>query len=549
MEAARNLISPPLPFPSRTTLRNSSTSSSVSMFHEQASGTIISTPAASISRHFPTSVLLQEQRDESRSSLHTKEERTSQFILDRKQMRSGSSGLEDNAEESDDFLRNFEQQLLSWPLLSLASPSLTKGYVVPERQIIVEQNQLDAVSLAHEALSASLEAALLAEDSESLDSNFDASVSTRLQNTSSVEEKIVRSTRLQERRAKKRKVSKLKVDLETKSTKKKDLDKKLKEGYDQNDPLRLFLWGPETRKLLTLEEECQLISQIQEFQKLIELKTRLQTQFDREPTLVEWAHAAGLSCRVLQSQLHLGNNCREKLINANLRMVVHIAKQYLGRGLNFQDLLQEGSMGLMRSVQKFKPQSGCRFPSYAYWWVRQSIRKAIFQHSRTIRLPENVYTLQGKVIEAKKAYIQQERKHPSKEELAQRVGITVDKLQNLLFLTRTPISLDQPAWTDQDTTFQEITADSGIETPDMSVEKQMMRQHVRCLLGTLSPKERRVLRLRHGIGYGKQYSLSEIGAVFGLSKERVRQLESRAIYKLKQNLSSHGLRAYVDLLV
>ena len=121
--------------------------------------------------------------------------------------------------------------------------------------------------------------------------------------------------------------------------------------------------------------------------RLVKVKSKLQSQFGREPTLVEWAEAMGLSCSALQAELHSGNRSREKLINANLRMVVHIAKQYQGRGLSLQDLLQEGSMGLMKSVEKFKPQVGCRFATYAYWWIRQTITKFIMQHSRTIRLP------------------------------------------------------------------------------------------------------------------------------------------------------------------
>ncbi|PKI57600.1 hypothetical protein CRG98_021928 [Punica granatum] len=206
-------------------------------------------------------------------------------------------------------------------------------------------------------------------------------------------------------------------------------------------------------------------------------------------------------------------------------------------------------MGLIKSIEKFKPQAGCRFATYAYWWIRQTVRKAIFQHSRTIRLPENVYGLLNKVMEAKRSYVQEGNYRPSKEQIAKRVGITVDKLEKLMVTTRTPLSMQQPVWMDQETTFQEITADTGIEIPDVSVTKQLMRQHVRNLLGILSPKERRIIRLRFGIEDGEQKSLSEIGDIFGLSKERVRQLENRALYKLKQCLSSHGLDAYGDLLV
>lgn len=291
-----------------------------------------------------------------------------------------------------------------------------------------------------------------------------------------------------------------------------------------------------------------MIVQIQDLMILENVKARLQSQFGREPTLVEWAEALGLTCQRLQSQLHSFRISREKLINANLRMVVHIAKQYQGRGLSLHDLLQEGSLGLMKSVEKFKPQAGCRFATYAYWWIRQSIRKAIFEHSRTIRLPENVYGLLGKVTEAKNYFVRAGNYKPSKEELAARAGITVERLDKLLFMSRIPRSLQQCVWADQDTTFQEITADSEVDTPDVSVERELMRRHIRNLLNILSPKERRIIRLRFGIEDGKEKTLLEIGNMFGLSKERVRQLENRALYKLKRCCNSQGLGAYADIL-
>ncbi|KAH0932767.1 hypothetical protein HID58_009884 [Brassica napus] len=235
--------------------------------------------------------------------------------------------------------------------------------------------------------------------------------------------------------------------------------------------------------------------------KLEKVKTKLESQNGCEPTISEWAEAMGLS--------------------------VHIAKQYQNRGLNFQDLLQEGSMGLMKSVEKFKPQSGCRFATYAYW---------------TIRLP-------AKYQKPEKRASRKENYRPSKEQLASHVGVSKEKLDKLLSNTRTPLSMQQPIWSDQDTTFQEVTPDSGIDTPAMSVGKQMTRNHVRNIFNVLSPKERRIIKLRFGIGGGKQRSLSEIGEIYGRSKERVRQLESRALYKLKQNMNIHGLSAYADFLV
>ncbi|KAM1853623.1 hypothetical protein ACFX15_009043 [Malus domestica] len=572
MEVGRHFLSSSSAFPSTTHLRHplpsspsSSSSTSVFMLHEQATPAVTSVPITFVARHFPTSVLLQEQRDEFKPLLHAlKEEKTSQATLDRMQIEARASLNEDlKIDGFYQLVKDSEHQLLNRSgLLDVfsslqtrvkSSALLTMEPITTASSKHMDIKPSDAVALAKKALSASKEAVSFAEDSKSMGDDFDDSVSEGLDNWLVEDEKTVRSARLLERRRrrlKKKRVSKSKVLIhETNGPTSSDVRKKINEGLNPNDPLRLFLWGPETKQLLTAKEEAELIAQVQDLFKLEEVKSRLQSQFGREPTLVEWAEAVGISCQILKSQLRSGTSSREKLIYANLRMVVHIAKQYQGRGLGLQDLMQEGSMGLMKSVEKFKPQAGCRFATYAYWWIRQTVRKAIFQHSRTIRLPENVYTLLGKVLEAKKSCIQEGNHNPNKEELARRVGITVEKLQKLLYSTRMPLSMQQPVWADQDTTFQEITADTGTEIPHVSVEKQLMRQHVRHLLGILNLRERQIIRLRFGIEDGKQRSLSEIGNMFGLSKERVRQLESRAFLKLKQSLGSQGLGAYGPLLV
>ncbi|MCD9645092.1 hypothetical protein HAX54_033768 [Datura stramonium] len=569
MEAAgRNLLSSPQTFSQKTQLWNcpSSISSSVLMLHEHAAPALTSVPHAYLARHVPASAINPEQQFENRLQMHlVKEEKTSLATIDRRLVEAASSELEENdAVDSEQNINALQVQLLRWPGPSYSFPPY---YLKEKGPLYLDKESLHSkgaklmnfeprsvVALARKALLASKEAALLAEDSKLLGTNFDDSnfpdfLSTNLADDKLKEQRTVRSTRRIERQFRKRGAPKLTHQVqETNRSGRPDVRRRVNDSIDLNDPLRMFLWGPETTQLLTVKEESELIVKIQISMKLQEVKHQLQIQFDREPTLVEWAEVAGLTSRELKSQLLSGKSSREKLINANLRMVVHIAKQYQGRGLSLQDLLQVGSMGLMRSVEKFKPQAGCRFPTYAYWWIRQGIRKAIFQHSRTIRLPENVYALLSKVKEAKRECIRQGNHHPTKEDIAFCAGMSVERLQNLLSTVRTPLSMQQSVWSDQDTTFQEITADNSIEAPELSVSKQLMRRHIRGLLNVLNPRERKIIRLRFGIGDGKSKSLSEIGTVFGLSKERVRQLESRALYKLRQNLTSHGLDAYSDLL-
>ncbi|XP_027349581.1 RNA polymerase sigma factor sigF, chloroplastic-like isoform X2 [Abrus precatorius] len=554
-------------FCSSPSFPSSSPSPLVMMLHEQAAPAVASWFSSFASQHFPTSVLLQEQRDEYRPVLHVNNK---EATLNTRQMDMALVHEKSNIGNADQLVHDFIQQLhLRSHLQNVWTCSPTReiaAFLTPRPVDIDSERPADGqpgivFSLAEQALLASKQAASIAAAMKSIKADDDDPLPSCLDFSSladsSVEKnKIVRSTRIIKRRSKQRKVSKLKLlDEGSYFPRKADVrgrlhvEKKLKDGFDQNDPVRSFLSVPESKQLLTLEEEAQLITQLQDLSRLEKVKIRLQSQLGREPTLVEWADVVGLSCYALQMQLHRGSRSKEKLVHANLRMVVHIAKHYQGHGLSLQDMLQVGSTGLIKSIEKFKPASGCRLGTYAYWWIRHTIRKAIFLNSRVIRLPENLYSLLGKVKEAKKLYIRQGNLRPTKEEIAGRVGISVEKLEKLLYAARTPISMHQTVWADQDKTYQEITADPSIEIPEVSVAKQLMRRHVRSLLNILSPKEKRIIMLRFGIEDGYEKTLSDIGRVFGLSMERVRQLESRALSKLRQCIVSQELKTYVDLIV
>ncbi|KAK9079320.1 hypothetical protein SSX86_000991 [Deinandra increscens subsp. villosa] len=561
--AASKLLSSSLSLPPRTQLKQSPHPPSALKLYEPTAPAHSSVLATSLAQHFPTSVLIQEQRPESKPLLQTiKDDKTSQAITDSRQL----GACEEDAISSDQYLREFHSKLLQWPGLWYLLPSSetrenslssSSVHLVPngtEKNINIEMEKV--IALAKQALSASKEAASLVDNDESLNVDFDNSTSS-FGSTSSTElqtkkVKFVKSTRLLERQSKRRKGSKANVIVrEGTSSTKTDLPEKKTSYKDANlhDPLRMFLARPVTRELLNSKEELALIAHIKSGMILEEVRCRLHKQYGREPTLVEWAEAASLNCQDLKSQLHLSNSSREKIICANLRMVVYIAKQYRGRGLDLQDLLQEGSMGLMRSVQKFKPQAGCRFATYAYWWIRQSIRRAIFQNSKLIRLPEGVYTMMYKVSEAKRVIIRGGNHEPTQRQIADQAGMTVEKLQKLRSIQKITLSLQKPIWANDSTTYEEITPDTTMDSPDDCASKQLMRNHINNLLGVLNQKERKVIRLRYGIGCEVRKSLADIGIMMGVSKERIRQVESRALFKLKQYSESQGLDAYKDLLI
>lgn len=559
--AASKMLSSSLSLPPRTQLKQSPPPPSALKFCEPATPAHSSMLATSLAQHFPTSVLIQEQRRESKPLLQTtKDEKTGQIGAE-------SSTNELNPTSSDEYLKEFQYQLLQWPGLWYMLPSshtkekplshLTTQPVPNGTRKNMDVKMEQVLALAKQALSASKEAASLVDDGESLGVDLDNSITSSLGFRDQTEVqtkkvKFVKSTRLHERQSKRRKGTKSNVIVrETSRTSTKPEPEKKTSYKDSNlhDPLRMFLARPVTRELLTSKEELQLIVHIKAGMKLEEARSRFQDQYGREPTLVEWAEAASLTSHELKSQLHLGNSSREKLICANLRMVVYIAKQYRGRGLDLQDLLQEGSMGLMRSVQKFKPQAGCRFATYAYWWIRQSIRRAIFQNSKLIRLPEGVYNLLYKVSEAKRVCIREGNHDPSQKQIADQAGMTVEKLQKLRSVQKITLSLQKPIYPNDTTTYEEITPDTTIESPDTSLSKQVMRNHISNLLSVLNPKERKVIRLRYGIGGEVRKSLADIGIILGVSKERIRQLESRSLFKLKQYSESQGLDAYKDLLI
>nr|AKC88791.1 sigma factor [Pelargonium tetragonum] len=559
METASNFLAPPPPFPPRTPSRKCTSSTSSS------APAVTSMPAASLAQSFPTSVLLQEQHDEYKPLLHIlKEDKISQVTLDRRHMLTGHSGKEEDPSNSEQLVQNLEHQLLDWPGLY---PLLPPSYMHKDPSLssnmqsaTVSMNLIDAepsiaLALAKKALSASKHAALLYEDNEILEDDLNGSLSYSLGSTSltklPLEKEIaVRSTRLQERRSKKRRVSKLKdVVVERNRPKKvKAKRKKKQRGFNRDDPFLLFFSSHQT-KLLTYKEELTLIAQIQDLTKLEIVKNMLQSHIGREPTLVEWSEVVGLSCRDLQSKVYSGISSREKLVSANLRLVVHIAKKYKKCGVCLPDLFEAGRLGLVTSMDRFKPQAGTRFSTYAYWWIRQAVRKAIFEHGRLIRLPENVHALLSKVHKARKLLVKEGFHQPTDEQVAERVNITTEKLAELKNRAGLYISLQKKVYANSNVTLEDITADPNHPDPEEEALNEIMMQHLRDLIvTTLEPRESQIIFLRFGIIGGRVNTLDEVGQKFGISRERVRQLQDQSLRKIKQRMESQGMDGFRELL-
>ncbi|WP_027308591.1 MULTISPECIES: RNA polymerase sigma factor RpoD [Caloramator] len=285
-----------------------------------------------------------------------------------------------------------------------------------------------------------------------------------------------------------------------------DLDLSIPEGISIDDPVRMYLKEIGKVPLLSADEEIELAKKIE--------------KGDQE--------------------------AKKKLAEANLRLVVSIAKRYVGRGMLFLDLIQEGNLGLLKAVEKFDYRKGYKFSTYATWWIRQAITRAIADQARTIRIPVHMVETINKLIRVSRQLLQELGREPSAEEIAKEMDMEVDKVREILKIAQEPISLETPIGEEEDSHLGDFIPDDDAPAPAEAAAYTMLREQLMDVLDTLTPREEKVLRLRFGLDDGRARTLEEVGKEFKVTRERIRQIEAKALRKLRHPSRSKKLKDYLD---
>ncbi len=315
-------------------------------------------------------------------------------------------------------------------------------------------------------------------------------------------------------------------------------------GVYTEDSIRVYLQEIGRIRLLRPDEEIELARKIADLLQLEELAAQFEVDHGHYPDTKEWAVLVEMPVIKFRRRLMLGRRAKEKMVQSNLRLVVSIAKKYMNRGLSFQDLIQEGSLGLIRAAEKFDHEKGYKFSTYATWWIRQAITRAIADQSRTIRLPVHLYETISRIKKTTKVLSQEFGRKPTEEEIAESMEMTIEKLRFIAKSAQLPISLETPIGKEEDSRLGDFI-EADIENPEQDVAKNLLREDLEGVLATLSPRERDVLRLRYGLDDGRMKTLEEIGQIFDVTRERIRQIEAKALRKLRHPNRNGVLKEYI----
>ena len=311
----------------------------------------------------------------------------------------------------------------------------------------------------------------------------------------------------------------------------------LVDSFNIDDPVRMYLKEIGKVPLLTADEEVTLATSMSEGnlakERLAEIEETNGELSDEER-------------KALEALVKQGESSKQKLAEANLRLVVSIAKRYVGRGMLFLDLIQEGNLGLIKAVEKFDYTKGYKFSTYATWWIRQAITRAIADQARTIRIPVHMVETINKVIRVSRQLLQELGHDPSAEEISEEMGMPVDKVREILKIAQEPVSLETPIGEEEDSHLGDFIPDEGASEPSEAASFTLLKEQLVDVLSTLTPREEKVLKLRFGIEDGRTRTLEEVGKEFNVTRERIRQIEAKALRKLRHPSRSKKLKDFLN---
>ncbi|MGO5069594.1 RNA polymerase sigma factor RpoD [Roseburia faecis] len=323
------------------------------------------------------------------------------------------------------------------------------------------------------------------------------------------------------------------------------IDLSVPEGVSVEDPVRMYLKEIGKVPLLSADEEIELAQKMEAGSVAVEkiplLKERLaETGDEQEKEEIQ------AEIKALQLDVDRGSDAKKRLAEANLRLVVSIAKRYVGRGMLFLDLIQEGNLGLIKAVEKFDYRKGYKFSTYATWWIRQAITRAIADQARTIRIPVHMVETINKLIRVSRQLLQELGREPTPEEIAEEMKMPVERVREILKISQEPVSLETPIGEEEDSHLGDFIKDDNVPVPVDAAAFTLLKEQLEEVLGTLTEREQKVLTLRFGLEDGRARTLEEVGKEFNVTRERIRQIEAKALRKLRHPSRSRKLKDYLE---